>query len=358
MRPSSALVAAAALAAAGPAVPAPPPSPGASEHRAVRCLLLAPLENASDLAEAAAAANQALVSFSGAERRRLLSEGELRAVFDGTALELPDGVPPSLAVDLAEVLGADAVLYGTVEGRGRDGASSLSVSLRMAMAGTRDLVVASTRPVAAQGGERALVALRRAAAEAGREAMARLGGPLPPKGCFDPEDLWRVREAALRATHAREGAAPGRSPAVAAAALGPSGAPPPPSARAAQWAWRLGARERFPVDGIAFEGRSAVIAGETALEDLAGALRSAPAVRVRLEGFVDPGGRDDDDQRLSMRMAEAVGERLVDLGVPRERLSWTGRGAEAPLFPNFTARGRAANRRAEVVPLAETASHP
>jgi len=57
MRPSSALVAAAALAAAGPAVPAPPPSPGASEHRAVRCLLLAPLENASDLADAAAAAN-------------------------------------------------------------------------------------------------------------------------------------------------------------------------------------------------------------------------------------------------------------------------------------------------------------
>jgi outer membrane protein OmpA-like peptidoglycan-associated protein len=112
------------------------------------------------------------------------------------------------------------------------------------------------------------------------------------------------------------------------------------------------------VDGIAFEGRSAVVAGETALEDLAGALRSAPAVRVRLEGFVDPGGRADEDQRLSMRMAEAVGERLVDLGVPRERLSWTGRGAEAPLYPNFTARGRAGNRRVEVVPLAETASHP
>ena len=73
---------------------------------------------------------------------------------------------------------------------------------------------------------------------------------------------------------------------------------------------------------------------------------------------MDSSGRPDEDVRLSMRMAEAAGELLVELGVARERLSWTGRGGDAPLFPNFTARGRAGNRRVEVVPLSETASHP
>ena len=117
MRAPSALLAAAILAAAAPGS-APATRPGPSERRAVRCLLLAPLENASDLPEAASAANQALVSFAGAERSRLLSEGDHRAVFQGTALELSDGVPPSLAVDLGEVLGADAVLYGPWRGAG------------------------------------------------------------------------------------------------------------------------------------------------------------------------------------------------------------------------------------------------
>jgi outer membrane protein OmpA-like peptidoglycan-associated protein len=48
-------------------------------------------------------------------------------------------------------------------------------------------------------------------------------------------------------------------------------------------------------------------------------------------------------------MAEATGRRLLDLGVPRDRLTWAGRGGESPILPNFTARGRAANRRVEVV---------
>jgi outer membrane protein OmpA-like peptidoglycan-associated protein len=361
MRASLALLAAVAAVTANRASPSGPTLPGPSERRAVRCLLVAPLENASDLPDAAGAANQALVSFAGGERSRLLSEGELRAVFQGTALELADGVPPSLAVDLAEVLGADAVLYGAVEGRGRDGRGSLSVTLRLALAGTRDLLVVSTRPVVPESGERPLVAVRRATTEAGREAMALLGGPVPPKGCFDPEELWRVREAALRASPARLAPLPKR----AVAAEGGPAAPrpqaqgaPPASARAAEWAWRLGARQRFPVDGVVFDGRSAQLAREGGLEDLAGALKSTPAVRARIEGFVDSSGRQGEDVRLSMRMAEAAGERLVELGVARERLSWAGRGGDAPIFPNFTARGRAGNRRLEVVPLPETASHP
>jgi outer membrane protein OmpA-like peptidoglycan-associated protein len=358
MRPSSALLAAAALAAATPGLSAEPAAqPGPPHGRVVRCLLLAPLENASNIPEAAEAANDGLVSFARGERDRLLSERELRAVFQDTALELSPGVPPSLAVSLAELLGADAVLYGTVEGHGGEPPSTLTVSLRVAIAGSRDLLVATSRPVAAREGERALVAVRRASADAGREAMAVLGGPLPATGCFDPELLRQVREAAFRASPGLAGPAPSGSPPPPRAAPPQAPSPPPPP-RTALWTSRIGSRERFPIEGIAFDGRSPSLSWRAGLEDLARALLAVPAARVRLEGFVDSSGRTDEDRRLSMRMAEAVGERLVDLGVARERLSWSGRGADEPLYPNFTARGRAGNRRVEVVPLAETASLP
>jgi len=362
MHLSRALLALAALAAPPLAHAAPPPA-GTTERRAVRCLLVAPLENASDLPEAAAAANQALVSFAGADRERLLSEADLRSVFEGTSLELASGVPPSLAIELGDVLGADGVLYGAVEGRSRSTRPTLTVTLRLSLTGSRDLLMLATAPVVPQGAERPLVAVRRAAAQAGREAMALLGGPLPPHGCFDPDRLWLMRQAALRggargSPPAASVPPPSATDASATPRLAPASSPPPATARQAEWAWRLGARERFAVDGVAFEGRSARMARDAGLEDLAGAIRASPAVRVRIEGFVDSSSRPDEDARLSLAMAEAAGERLVELGVPRERLSWTGRGGDAPLLPNFTARGRAGNRRVEVVALPETAAHP
>jgi flagellar motor protein MotB len=50
-----------------------------------------------------------------------------------------------------------------------------------------------------------------------------------------------------------------------------------------------------------------------------------------------------------MELARAAGLRLIQLGVGRERVTWAGRGGEAPIAPNFSARGRASNRRVEVV---------
>jgi len=55
------------------------------------------------------------------------------------------------------------------------------------------------------------------------------------------------------------------------------------------------------------------------------------------------------DNRLSLAMAQAAGRRLTELGVEPGRIGLSGRGGESPLVPNFTARGRAANRRIEAV---------
>jgi len=83
--------------------PPPPLAPGdgvvlrAAELARVRCLLLAPFENASDAAVAADAATNALVAGVDHARTRVFPISELRATFRDTPIELPQGIAPSLA---------------------------------------------------------------------------------------------------------------------------------------------------------------------------------------------------------------------------------------------------------------------
>jgi outer membrane protein OmpA-like peptidoglycan-associated protein len=53
--------------------------------------------------------------------------------------------------------------------------------------------------------------------------------------------------------------------------------------------------------------------------------------------------------RAAMARAMAVVRRLESLGIARDRIAQEARGGEDPVVPNFTSRGRAANRRVEVV---------
>ena len=134
------LALAACATAEGPPPPGPPPN--AAELARVRCLLVAPLENVSDVGLGAEAATGAVLASLDPDRTRVYPLRELRALFQGTQLELPEGFPPSLALELADILGADAALYGSVEGRWRGGERRLVVTLRLALAGSRDLLFA------------------------------------------------------------------------------------------------------------------------------------------------------------------------------------------------------------------------
>ena len=121
------------------------------------------------------------------------------------------------------------------------------------------------------------------------------------------------------------------------------------TARQREWARRLAEGGRVVLEDVSFAGRTAALAREGGLADLAVVLGASPDLRVRLEGFVDTSGDPALDARLSADMARAASQRLADLGVEPGRLVPAGRGAEAPILPNFTVRGRAANRRVEVV---------
>lgn len=351
-----------ALAACATFGPAPEAPARAAELARVHCLLVAPLENVSDVGAAAEAATAAVLASVDPERTSVYPVKDLRALFRGTPVELPDGISPSLALELADILGADATLYGTVEGRYRGGEGKLLVTLRLALAGTRDILFAESVEVAAESNGSIEEAVRGPVDAAVRPVLSRLGSPSPSRQCYDRSQFARLR--ALATGHGKR--TPPPSPATAAAAdvpaqpPAPAAAPararipkavPPGNARQGSWARLLAARERFVVEGVLFEGRTPRLTRSAGLSDLAGALAAAPEVGVRLEAFVDATQDPDKDAQLSLDMAQAAGRKLVELGVAKERLSWAGRAGERPILPNFTARGRAANRRIEAVGL-------
>jgi outer membrane protein OmpA-like peptidoglycan-associated protein len=244
------------------------------------------------------------------------------------------------------------------------------VTLRIALAGGRDLLFADAVPVRAAAGEPIEAAVRRAVAEAARPVLARLGAP-GRSDCFARERTEKLRALALADARATAAPAPAPGAPVASAApapvpekpivaapqprpesAAPSPAPATRSPRQAEWAKRLAAGGgRILVEDATFDGRSPALARDGGLADLTAALLSVPGARVRIEAFVDATSESDTDLKLSREMAAAAVQRLVELGVPRGRLTGAGRGGESPILPNFTARGRAANRRIEAVSL-------
>jgi outer membrane protein OmpA-like peptidoglycan-associated protein len=335
-----------------PAETPSPPDRGsllrAPELVRVRCLVVAPFENASDTPLAAEAATTALVSAVDPARTRVFPVSDLRALFKDTTLELPQGISPSLALELAELVGADAALWGSVEGRSHESAAALLVTIRLGLVGDRRLLFAETGLVKLAAGERPEPAVRQAALELARPMLARLGDP-GKKRCFDAERSRTLRRLALAVENAPRGAvaaAPGAPPAHVPSQAAPAKEPRTP--RQAEWAKRLAEGGRILVEDVAFAGRTAALQRDAGLADLAAAVLARPYVGVRLEGFVDSTADRSGDQKLSLAMAQAAGKRLVELGVPKQQLTWSGRGGESPVLPNFTARGRAANRRIEV----------
>ncbi|ABC83774.1 OmpA family protein [Anaeromyxobacter dehalogenans] len=354
MRPAAAALLLPALACAAGAA-RPPLAPEAAHAGPSRCLLLAPFENASDAPHAGEAATAAVRAALDPARTAALADDDLRALFRDTPLELPEGVSPSLALELAELTGADAAVYGAVEGRSRDAAApALLVSLRVVAAGGRDLLVAETVPVRPGAGEAPEDAIRRALAAA-RPALARLGDA-SGRRCFDPARLGALRGVAMAEVRRQPAPAPAAAVVVPVAAPAPPAAPGPAAEpagtrtpRQAEWARRLAAGERFVLEDAAFAGRTADLQRDGGLADLVVALAAVPGVAVRVEAFVDATADAVADQRLTQAMADAATGRLRELGVAAARLTGVGYGGERPLLPNFTVRGRTANRRLEIV---------
>ena len=78
-------------------------------------------------------------------------------------------------------------------------------------------------------------------------------------------------------------------------------------------------------------------------------LQLNPRRIVRIEGYTDSRGDAQENLELSRARAQAVADVLVDLGIDAKRIEVQGHGEAFPVTENASAKGRAQNRRVEIV---------
>jgi|GEM_PF-73111 len=107
---------------------------------------------------------------------------------------------------------------------------------------------------------------------------------------------------------------------------------------------------------ISFAPGSAEIerASATTVDRIADILKTCPDVAMEIGGYTDSQGREEMNQALSQRRAEAVVSALLARRVLTTNLKAFGYGEAAPIADNDTEDGREANRRIEFSLVGET----
>ena len=90
--------------------------------------------------------------------------------------------------------------------------------------------------------------------------------------------------------------------------------------------------------------------GKASIQKLARELnqRGANIKKITVVGNTDSKGSEAYNQKLSERRAAAVGNYLIENGVPASLLEAYGNGERNPVASNATAEGRAQNRRVDI----------
>lgn len=91
-----------------------------------------------------------------------------------------------------------------------------------------------------------------------------------------------------------------------------------------------------------------------ALEDLAKLSKTVgenPNLKISVSGYTDNVGNPFKNLKLSAERAKIVGDLMIKLGVPAEKLEIHGYGSKDPIADNDTEEGRAQNRRVEITVL-------
>jgi len=85
------------------------------------------------------------------------------------------------------------------------------------------------------------------------------------------------------------------------------------------------------------------------LDEVAKALNDQGYKAILVEGHTDSRGNAADNDKLSLKRAEAVRDHLITRGIPSEKIKAQGLGSSRPVAENDTAENRANNRRVEIV---------
>ena len=98
---------------------------------------------------------------------------------------------------------------------------------------------------------------------------------------------------------------------------------------------------------ITFDVNKAVIKSEsmTEINRIKMLMDQNPELRYEVQGHTDSTGTPDSNQKLSEKRAQAIVDKLVEMGISRSRLTAVGKGQYSPIADNATEEGRAKNRR-------------
>lgn len=105
--------------------------------------------------------------------------------------------------------------------------------------------------------------------------------------------------------------------------------------------------------GITFDVGKSTIKPESMgeINRIAKLMVDNPDLKFSVEGHTDSVGAVDSNQKLSDARSQAVVDKLVEMGVSKDRLTSAGKGQTAPIADNATDEGRAKNRRVEFVKI-------
>lgn len=105
----------------------------------------------------------------------------------------------------------------------------------------------------------------------------------------------------------------------------------------------------LPLLHFEFGGTRLTPESELRLRDIVEVLRKRPEARIEVAGHADSVGPRSFNQRLSLRRARTVADRLVAAGIDGARLQTSGYRDSRPLTDNHSRKGRAMNRRVELI---------
>ena len=101
--------------------------------------------------------------------------------------------------------------------------------------------------------------------------------------------------------------------------------------------------------GIQFEtGRSTILtASYPIIDEIVRMLSNNNAYTLEINGHTDNTGNAEHNLKLSQDRAEAVKRYITSKGISPDRITTSGFGDTEPVSSNYTAKGRALNRRVE-----------
>jgi OmpA-OmpF porin, OOP family len=105
--------------------------------------------------------------------------------------------------------------------------------------------------------------------------------------------------------------------------------------------------------GIRFDVNKATLRPESmgVINEIVDLMKQNPDMKFSVEGHTDSDGHAELNQRLSEARAETVMNKMIEMGISKDRLRSGGHGAGKPIAPNQSAEDKALNRRVEFVKM-------